>query len=250
MKGIISLSKRNDANAHAVKMVARLLHDNATFDPNPGTYSPPLVPKFVPSVKACAKISLPYIAKNSPKATLEAVLDQRDGLAAYDILATIGSRALAKILITLDDDELGKACSILQEQAIPQNQKPVLAAFSSPPEHRAENVITCIAFEDPDTLVNFPEDLIDVGTRAIPFLSAVVKFNAENPYGLSLAWKAGLSSVFHHRNVKYLAALKAISILQRIGPQSQSVLKESAQSTIKEIRLESEKALRKISMSP
>jgi hypothetical protein len=250
MQGIVALSKRKDANAHAIILVAQLLHDKATFDPNPGTYSPPFIPKFVPSVEACAKFFLPYIAKNSPRATLEAAMDQNDGLAAYDILANIGLRAMAKILIILDEDEVAKVCTELQTRSIPHTQLPILAAFSSLPEQRYRNVIACIASEDPSNLVNFPEDLVDVGVKAIPFLSEIIKFNAENSYGMGLAWKAGLSSVFHHQSVKYLAALKAISVLQQMGPPAQKALIESAQSPIKEIRSASEKALRKINVNP
>lgn len=254
MSGIILLSKRNDATARSVMLVGELLKDEATYDPNPNTYGPAFIPKWVPSVQACAKFHLPYIAKNSPRAIVEIAhtlmsLSPREKQTVYDVISNIGTTAMCKVLMSLDEEALAETCAQLRGQANPKIHS-ILDAFSTPLEHRAKNVISSLILERSQTLINFPEEIIDVGPKAIPFLGELIKINAENPSSLSFAWKTGLTKIFSSRSKEYQIALKAISALELLGNQSEKVLLENAQSNIKEIRLAILSALEKIKANP
>lgn len=242
VRGILNLSKRNDVGYEAVMKVGRLIEDRTQVDTNPD-YGPRLVflPRFVPSVSLMASVFVSDIAESSPNAILDVVrsvpnMNEGDRNVAFDIFKNIASALVkglsvwAKVLISADDSEIGKLCSILKEIASAKLQ-PLVDAFSSPQEERARNVVQCIAGESRDHLVVFASEIGTKGTRAIPYLSEIIKYSAAHPHGLI---------------GKYNLALKAIESLQKLGPEAKDALNEGALSPVKDISAASKKALKHV----
>ncbi len=245
MWGIIALAKRNDATLNSVMLVGRLLHDGAIVEPNPSTYGHS-TPQFELSVEYCAQLSLPYIAKRSPGVIAEVARNLATTTTRYDqkiaseIISLIGPSAVAKALINCDENELITVSSLLGKYA--SSSKPIVASFRAPPEQRASELIRFMATQGRRALTDFTEELYDLGPKAIPFLSEIIRFNAEHPYRFGF----GSESIFNFGSTKYRPALRAVAILERLGPQSTGALTESSRSSIDKIRLASEKALRRL----
>jgi hypothetical protein len=249
MRGIIALSKRRDATADSVLRVGRLLHDTAEYDSTPGAYTFPF-PKFVPTVQRCAEFFLPEIAKVSPKALRDVVqslpsMSPGERAVAVEVLGRIGVAALARVLVALEDNELASICSALRELRIPEIGS-LLEAFSALSGDRAQKVVACLASEGGQVLASFAGTLSDLGITAMPFLRELIRFNACNPHSFRFAWQVGLAKAIRHGTIKYLTALEAISVLERLGADSSSVLSETAQSGVAKIQSASRKAMQRV----
>lgn len=249
MQGIIALSKKIDATVDALMSVGRLLDDKSEFDPSPSTYGPVFIPKWIPNVQACATFFLPYIAATAAPAVRGIIvslpsMSANDRSVATKILGAIGLPALVRVLLTLEEGELCNISSILGEQDL-TGIKPLLDAFSSTPGERPQRVISYLASEGQETITRFLNFLHQVGRQAIPFLSELIRFNVANPYPLSFTWKMGLAKVFSFGTVRYLTAIEAISVLERMGAESRDALMEASRSPIKKIHRASKKALQR-----
>jgi len=247
MQGIVALSKRADITVDALVRLGGLLDDDGEYDPNPGTT---LGPKWVPTVKSCAEFYLPYIAAAGPEAVQSLVaavptMDPGDRALASRIVCSIGLPAVAKLAVLLGEDQLRELSAVLLTQPLPGLDR-LVDAFRSTPAERPRRVINCLGSLGQETLAGLPEVFASTGSKAIPYLGEIARYNAEHPHTRRFASWLGLDAVLKHRTVRYNTALKAISMLAGLGSEARPALVDASRSRVDKIRKASEKALSRL----